>query len=586
MNKLAFSTDQTLLIRALNSTRQVYFPSYIGLRLIASQLPPGINSYLQNVLERRLSSGDRWRFRQFQLYKGSNNISGGVELVYRNCLAPSPLTALAESLILSLLASDKSFSISPRVYSYRWPNSPRAGVSYQYFIEGYHQRNIDIAEALKHPDHVAVVTDIKSFYPSANRVFIESALTRTLQKGGDILKPWQDSIQEFFKQLFDASETGIPVGPASSHILGHLALQDFDAELSERYGAKYFRYVDDVVVVCHRKDASSIKLEIQQYLKAHGFTPNEDKTETVDHSTWQQNILTGDVDEANSFRAYSNDLTVYLAFHPKRANELQCMLADKGLSIPIKRLLALSKYPRYRYFLRRTKARGGLSHALGLVFASNQLFVERGLNIKKAYEIRLAGLLDAPVAKTPGTRRWQVQRIRRLVNSLFYLRNFKEWGGAGNVFDITPELVEQRALATSLSSGAVNAILPFYGGGPSAFAELWSEHGPADAVLVPSHKELTRAEVDALITLRAHGILREEALTGLKGSGDFRLLNAMNQQVATCRTQPDLSYEDELESLRLGVPDKSIAALAQSRYALAESTALEALSLLSSEYRS
>ncbi|MER2505919.1 MAG: hypothetical protein ABTQ24_08490, partial [Azonexus sp.] len=97
MSKVAFGIDQTLLVRSLNSMRQNYFPTYIGLRLIGHRLPSEHNQYLKNLLERRLKSGDAWRFTKFELYKGSQYLDNGIQHVYRDCLAPSPLTALAES---------------------------------------------------------------------------------------------------------------------------------------------------------------------------------------------------------------------------------------------------------------------------------------------------------------------------------------------------------------------------------------------------------------------------------------------------------------------------------------------------------
>jgi len=208
------------------------------------------------------------------------------------------------------------------------------------------------------------------------------------------------------------------------------------------------------------------------------------------------------------------------------------------------------------------------------------------LRIKRAHEDSLIKQLSTPVEESPGTRRWQVQRIRRIVNALFYLRNFEEWKGLGSVFDAAPELVEQRALASALSSGSVNPILPFYGRGPSAFAELWAEHGTSQAGLDSNGGGYSQAEVDSLITLRLYGMLPSQTLSGIQGKGNMRLLEALNQSIVSSRSQPDLSFEDELESLRLGVSDSKLAELAQTRYALSEGTALEALSLLSSEYRS
>lgn len=584
MTKAAFSIDQTLLIRSLNSMRQSYFPTYIGLRLIGDRLPSQNNHYLKNLLERRLKSGDTWRFTKFELYKGSQYLDNGIQHIYRDCLAPSPLTALAESMILGLLAESKSFAVPPRAYSYHWPVSKHSGASYRYFADGYIRRNSEIAVALKRTDYVAVVTDIRSFYPSVEREALEKTLSAKLNSKD--LEPWRDSIIGFFSQLLDASENGIPIGPATGHVLGHLALDAFDKDLESKYGNYYFRYVDDVVIACHSSEVNSVKNYIKSSVEKYGFSLNEDKTEVIDYSTWQNHILRSDVNEDDSFRSYSNDLVVYLALHPNRAENLETILKDNGLSIPFHRLLSLSSYSRFRYFLERRRTRSGLSHAVGLFISSNQEFVERGLRIKRAHEESLIKQLNVPAEESPGTRRWQVQRIRRIVNALFYLRNFGEWKEMDSVFNAIPELVEQHALASALSTGSVKPILPFYGRGPSAFAELWAEHGTSQARFDSNGSNYSQAEVDSLITLRLYGILPPQTLSNDQRKGNMRLFEALNQSTASSRSQPDLSFEDELESLRLGISDTKLAELAKTRYALSEGTVLEALSLLSSEYRS
>jgi hypothetical protein len=574
-----FGVDQTLLIRALNSTRQIYFPTYVGLRLIGDQLPPGENGYLQQLIRRRLGAGDAWRFKRFDLYKGSKESSEGTEHVYRDCLAPSPLTAISESFLLALLAANPEFPVSKRVYSYRWPASSRSGASYEFFGVGYKQRNIEIDEALNAPNQVAVVTDIKSFYPSARKDQVESALKSLLDKSDADFRSWGDAILGFYSQLLNAGGDGIPVGPASGHVLGHLILQGADSELTSKYGVRYFRYVDDMVVVCHADQASMVKRDIQRSIEKHGFSLNTDKTVIINSADWHHNILRADVSEEDSFRSFTSDLTIYLALYPDRADALRKMLAEGGLSIPIGRLLALSSYPRYRYFLSRK-----LFHAVGLAFSANEHLLQRGLRLKKMYESSLSALVDEPPEVLPNLRRWQMQRARRVINSLFYLRSFSEWNAQRGTFDVLPELVEQRALAEALNSGIVNPILPFYGRGPAAFSELWSEHGHGAATLLQPETKLNNAELDALITLRLYGMLPADSMQAL--SEDVRLLGVVNQSTSLARTSPDLSFEDEFESLRLGTSDQEIAALARTRYAYSEGTALEALSLLSSEYRS
>lgn len=581
-----FGIDQTLLIRALNSSRQNYFPSYVGLRLIGDQLPPGENDYLQQLILRRLGAGDVWRFKPFNLYKGSKQSPQGFEHVYRDCLAPSPLTAIAESLVLALLAANPAFAVSPRVYSYRWPRSSRAGASYEFFAEGYKQRNTEIASALDTPDQVAVVTDIKSFYPSARKEQVESALKSLLDRSDGQFRLRGDAILGFYSQLLIAGGNGIPIGPESSHVLGHLILQDVDRELTDKYGERYFRYVDDMVVVCHEDEEAIVRRDIQRCIEQHGFSLNTDKTVVINGAEWRHNLLRADVSDEDSFRSFSSDLTVYLAFHPDRADSLKKMLAEGGLSIPIGRLLALSSYSRFRYFLGRRKARSGLSHAIGLVFSANEQFLQRGLRLKSMYESSLSALVDEPAEASPNLRRWQVQRARRVMNSLFYLRSFSEWNIQRGTFDVLPELVEQQALAVALSTGIVNSILPFYGRGPAAFSELWAEHGQSNAMFLPPETKLASAELDGLITLRLYGMIPADSMQPLIDRKDARLLRVVNQTTSIARTTPDLSFEDEFESLRLGTSDQEISALARTRYSLSEGTALGALSLLSSEYRS
>ncbi|MDP1614210.1 MAG: RNA-directed DNA polymerase [Methylococcales bacterium] len=325
------------------------------------------------------------------------------------------------------------------------------------FFDGYNQRNLDIATSLnKNPDQVAVVTDLKQFYPSAKKELVESALKSRLNNSGKELGVLGDAIFEFYSQLLSSGGNGIPIGPASSHVLGQLVLQEVDSVLTQKYGDKYFRYVDDIIIVCHENEAESAKRDIQDCIEGHGFSINADKTAITSGIEWKHHILRSDVSEEDNIRLLSSDLAGYLAFYPDRADELNKMFVDVGLSIPIGRLLTLSKYNRFRYFLFRKKA-------FNLVFSTNTDFLKRGLRLKKVYEDTLSEFIRLPAESLPNLRRWQVQRSRRVINSLFYLRNFDEWKNPSGTFEAFPELVEQRALAKALSSGNVNPILPFYG---------------------------------------------------------------------------------------------------------------------------
>ncbi|MCO7557410.1 RNA-directed DNA polymerase [Metapseudomonas otitidis] len=538
---------------------------------------------MQNILIRRLNSGDTWRFKEFKLYKGTDLNIEGLSHEYRNCIAPSPITAIAESLVLALLADNPNFRVNDRVYSYLWPRSRRSGSSYEFFAEGYKRRNLDIARKLEKPSHVAIVTDIKSFYPSIDKERALSVLSTLLEERDPIREGRRDAVLSFYSQLLSRSENGIPVGCASGHVLGHLALRELDSELTEKYGDHYFRYVDDIVIVCPANEEHTVRKHIRDCVEWHGLKLNSEKTIVFDAERWHHHVLRSDTEGDEDLRSYANDIAIYLAFHPERATTLKKMLVDCGLSIPIDKLKALSSYSRFRYFI--TSSRSNPSKMLRIWLSKSEDFARRGLFIKKSHEESLKKLAGEARETTPNFRRWQIQRIRRVINSIFYLRNFSEWS-TGEVFSAFPELVEQKALATALTLGSVNPVLPFFGRGPAAFSELWTEYGRHEAKLDKSQGALNIAEVDALTSLKLYGVISDASLDEFFEKNDSRLMRIFSKPGSKKRSNPDLSFEDELESLCLGSSSASISELAKTRHSLSEGTTLEALSLMASEYRS
>jgi Reverse transcriptase (RNA-dependent DNA polymerase) len=579
------STDNhTLLVRALNNTRHTYFPSYAALRMLGEQLSHEKGHFLEGLLLRRLKAGDKWRFKPFSMYKGTHGEGENATHEYRACIAGSPLTALAESYLLSKFANELPFTPPPHVYSYLWPRSVRGGSSYRFFAEGYAARNTEIALALAQPKTVAVVTDIRGFYPSLKKEFVTSRLKSAVASSSEQLRQVSDGILDFYAQLLESGTGGLPIGPASSHVIGNLALQDVDQILGNSFGDRYFRYVDDIVVVCDETEASKVELQIRSAARNQGLEINEEKTAKLNSEEWHRYVSRPDIETTDNFRDFCRDLTLYLAFHPKKSETLKRNFKDQGLSLPIDRLLSLSAYSRYRYYLSQKSSRISTWHKVSIYLASEKTFMERATRLKAVYEQKLTTHLEEKPEKIPNLRRWQVQRVRRIVNTLFYLRSFSEWSGSNETFRVIPELVEQAALGKALSTGYVDPILPFFGRGPAAFGELWAEHGQGYARTTARPNSSDAAILDSLTTLRLLGHLDESHVSSIEGQN--RLLKAAATNPPLTRSSPDLSYEDEFESLRLGVDGTEISTLLKTRYSSRESSPLEALSLLSSEYRS
>ncbi|NDP62410.1 RNA-directed DNA polymerase [Polaromonas sp.] len=577
----AITPDQLLLIRALNSTKQSYFPSYMGLRVLGKNLSIQDPAYIHRMLERRIASCDKWSYKPFQLYKGSSNHNGKLVHEYRDCVAPNPSTALAGAHILAILASTPSFAVSTQVYSYLWPKSTSSGSSYSFFAEGYKRRNNEIFRALQGNDKIAVVADIKKFYPSVKIESITKSLKGLFQ---NIPNGSSDGFTNFFVQLLNASNGGIPIGPAPGHLLGHVALSQVDSDLYKKYGSNYFRYVDDIVIVCKSADRAVVLSDIENSVERSNFELNSSKTEYLTKEEWNSSNISADIPFEDDFRSFTRELTIYLALYEGRTQSLSDRLKGAGFSIPIERLKTLSNYSRFRYFLRRQKSITEVLKTLHVLRLDENYFVEKAMALKNLYEQSLLELCSESLT-SPHLRRWKIQRARRLVNVLFYLRTFSEWGGPQDAFQAFPELVEQASLANALKGGIVNPVLPFFGQAPAAFAELWKEHGKTQAVL-NLEPQLDDAKLNSLVLLRLHGTVAQSALPDIPKTPTGQLLLSTNDESPKSRTASDLSFEDEFESLRINTTGEEICTLARTRHSILEGAPLEALSLIGSEYMS
>ena len=148
---------------------------------------------------------------------------------------------------------------------------------------------------------LAVITDIKSFYPSVSNDQVQASLKKILSDSPSEWKVYSEHILKYYSQLLTAGTGGIPIGPASGHVLGHVVLREVDQALTKTYGDRYFRYVDDIVVICHHSEAGKVHADIELQLRAYGFVLNSNKTVVLDSAKWQQSVMRPDVSEEDKF---------------------------------------------------------------------------------------------------------------------------------------------------------------------------------------------------------------------------------------------------------------------------------------------
>lgn len=137
-------------------------------------------------------------------------------------------------------------------------------------------------ETKKYDSYVKV--DVRRFYASINHEILMSKLKKKItdERALSLLKNAistatvpNDSV--LAKNLHN--EKGVPEGLSISNILANIYLSDLKKIMLNKYPIAYFRYVDDILILCKESDAFSIQADIIKYIKStYKLDVNTEKT--------------------------------------------------------------------------------------------------------------------------------------------------------------------------------------------------------------------------------------------------------------------------------------------------------------------
>jgi hypothetical protein len=576
-------SSRSLVVRALNYWRQYHLETYVGLRYLArAEAVSDDASWLSEMLQRKAATRAGIRAIAFPRFK-KNDSEGKAE--YRSFMACSPINALIEVKLLEELSHIEGFQNRPNVYSYRWPVREREKRIFEYYWNGYVQKNQRIAsEAAGLENSVVVIVDVKNFYPSLDRGLIRASLATIRDRAG-LKHSQQNILADHFERSLGLveGEIGLAIGPPTSHMLANIAMTSFDAALSDKFGRRYFRYVDDIAIVCERGVADSVLKMLRAQLGDIGLELNGDKTDIIDGAEWVANVAKRPVPDHDTLEGLIDEATLACALFPSRAEEFIQVCRDLNILLPERRFAARSQSARARRWLTVVVHKGIQS----TVDASNldaQRFKSRLLDVRRNLigraEVCFAGLKETASMK----RRWQIQEQRYLLARLFYLTPLEDLKSLFTQIPIEPEFVEFRALVGACVSGSVDLLLKFPGPSIATFCSIADKLGTIS--ISPSHlAKPSSASVASLSNLLISGAL----IPGKTATGDIpasaaRLLEFARFRANVSRDGEGIDYLSELHALQLGFNRDATRELLQSRFDWEEDLALEALVIGSNGY--
>lgn len=576
-------SSRSLVVRALNYWRQYHLETYVGLRYLArAEAVSGDANWLGEMLQRKAATRAGIRTLAFPRFKKNDSVG---QAEYRSFTACSPVNALIEVKLLEELSHIRGFQNRPNVYSYRWPVREREKRIFEYYWNGYVEKNERIArEAASLENSVVVIVDVKNFYPSIDRSLIRASLASILDRASLNGSQHNILVEHFNRSLgLVEGEIGLAIGPPTSHVLANIAMTSFDAALSEKYGHCYFRYVDDIAIVCERGVADSVLETLRSQLGAIELKLNSDKTDIIDGNEWVANVGKRTVSGHDTLEGLIDEATLACALFPSRAEEFIQVCRDLNILLPERRFAARSQSARARRWLTVIVHKGIQSTA----DASNldaQRFKTRLLDVRRNLTGRAQACFAGPKETASMKRRWQIQEQRYLLARLFYLTPLEELKSLFSKIPDEPEFVEFRALVGACVSGSVDPLLKFPGPSIATFCSIADKLGTIS--ISPSQlAKPSSASVASLSNLLISGALVPgKTSTGDIPASEARLLDFARFRANASRDGGGIDYLSEIHSLQLGFNRDTTRELLQSRFDWEEDLALEALVIGSNGY--
>lgn len=577
---------EKIALKALNAAKRTSPLSYIGLRiLLDDRNNKNILKWLESYVQRKLLTSSNFAYMDFKWFKKMNK-DGTLE--HREFYIGSPTTLLIEAYILSLLSEQECFKNHISNYSYSLASGYQ-NTNYEHYYKGYSKRNEQIGmyllalnEITKSNDAKAFVFDLKNYYPSLDKHEILDKFDFVLSKCELDVKI-KNGIKKYVENYLYISESGLPVNPDIGHILGSIMLSDMDIELSKKFQDRYFRYVDDIVVVGLDAEEEEIIDSIKGYLPTNARL-NEDKFLILDNKEWA--LLTENKEEYDdNLFELQKDISIFFSAQDD-IGALKKLFDENSIGLPLYKLYANSRYTPYQHFIKKI-TNGFKKYKRGL---SEAKILSRALILRDKYENELTTLSAESNVDCDIKTKQLTKRRRQLLGRLIYLYSPKEYERLLKHIPDNGEFTEILALVNSFIKNDASEVLRLGTKTVLAYCDIWN----SNVVQKPKfNKELLDTEgqamAEGLAIMTLYGILNIEDdinLSNIRNDNLQKYLLCCSANKIDNRILNDLSYFDEFLSLRIGLNGTDLRELLFSRYSSGDKLKMHALDLDEAEYYS
>ena len=461
-----------IALRSLNHSKTLNPIMYLSIRCFFENLSKNSvkNNFFEDYIERKLLVRKKWSTKQHKLFKEIKED----KFIYRNILSLSTFGMVSESYLMKIIAESGCFNNQEYVYSYLLPNSTNSTRNYQYYFNGYQKRNNDISKVFsENKESIALVLDLEKFYPTVNKAKVKEAFLKVIRENSDY--DIIELVENITTSIMEQSIDGIPIGLNLSHLLAQVYLNDFDIDISEKYPNKYFRYVDDLVIICNADKIDEVKKHVADALPIE-LNINETKTDKLSFEDWSL-LNKPSNKEPENFYDLLNFITAYISMHPSRIDDLEKELNTNGYNIPLSRIKKNSKSTMYMKFIISLMNTSKIFTKFEIYFSSNENIIGKLDTLKAFYLNQFKELIKLNYSNTnTAENRSNTQQLKYTLNRLLYLSSTKELTELLKDIPTTDKFADTREVIITLSSKNLHNAIQYGGKVIQTVCELWEEN--------------------------------------------------------------------------------------------------------------
>lgn len=455
---------EKLALRVVNQYRTRDIFAYLGLRYLFENVCSRRDIWARTVAKHLALNNDSPKYLKSYHFKDFHE-SGQVE--HRFVFLPAPNEALVEAALLDECAKYKVFISPTSVFSYKLSQGEDSRGVYVPYFEGFRERHLAIAEACKGNKGATVLyTDIKSFYPNLNGSVVKSSWVAVCDSSSISLE-WKNlgcNIIDGYSRV--SAERGIGkgllTGPMFSHLLANLVLREIDDEFMILFPGRYFRYVDDIVLIGDSTSVRSGRTILSERLSALGLELHSldgGKEFSLSSEEW----LAGEDDFGGNDMArwggLVSDIKYILHAEQEGANMLNAALVGNDFRMPIPRYKnEVAQDPWKISLQQRIRKYKWLANFLRMINVPS--VIEKARILREQYIVDLGALLSLGSNLQGYERKRVIPKIRFLSGRLLYLGTLQQLENISTDIFNYPELRMLSKVMMSIVKRDVTDILP------------------------------------------------------------------------------------------------------------------------------